>query len=237
MASGPVLMFCAPGLVFVGTEGVGSRFEVLRSRTHFRQCRVRRISFSCFVLPDSFSAVPRASGSVFIFCASGVVFSSTEGVGSRFHVLFARSRFQQYRGREVPFSCFAISDSFSASGPVVIFCAPGIVFGGTEGVGSRIDVWRVRTHFLRYRGRQFPFSCFARTDSFSAVPRTSGPVFMFCALELIFGGVECVGSRFHVLRARSRFQQYRGRGVPFSCFAIPDSFSRVPRASGPVFIF
>jgi ABC-type sulfate transport system permease subunit len=36
-ASGLVLMFCAPELVFGGTEGVVSRFHVLRSRTHFRR--------------------------------------------------------------------------------------------------------------------------------------------------------------------------------------------------------
>jgi hypothetical protein len=50
-----------------------------------------------------------------------------------------------------------------------------------------------------------PFSCFARPYSFSAVPRASGPVIMFCPPGLIFGGTECVESRFHVLRSRTRF--------------------------------
>jgi hypothetical protein len=42
--------------------------------------------------------------------------------------------------------------------------------------------------------------------------------------RLIFGGAECVGSRFNVLRARTHFWWYRWRRVPFSCFARPDSF-------------
>jgi Plant mobile domain len=42
-----------------------------------------------------------------------------------------------------------------------------------------------------------------------------------------------IGSRFHVLRAPTHFRRYRGRQVPFSCFALLDSFSAVPRASGP----
>jgi hypothetical protein len=54
-----------------------------RSRTHFRWYRGRRLSFSCFVHPDSFSAVPRGSGPVFMFCAPGINFGCTEGVGSR----------------------------------------------------------------------------------------------------------------------------------------------------------
>jgi hypothetical protein len=69
MAVGPVFMFCAPGLVFGGTEGVVSRIHVLRSRTHFGRYRGRRIQYSCFALPDSFGAVPSASVLVFIFCA------------------------------------------------------------------------------------------------------------------------------------------------------------------------
>jgi ABC-type sulfate transport system permease subunit len=84
------------------------------------------------------------------------------------------------------------------SGPVFMFCAPGHVFDGKEGVGSRFQVLRVQTRIRRYRGRRVAFSCFALPDSFSAVPKASGPIFMFCA---------------------------------------PDSFSAVPRASGPVFMF
>jgi hypothetical protein len=77
-------------------------------------------------------------------------------------------------------------------------CALGLVFGGSEGVGSRFHVLRPRTRFRRYRGRLVLFSCFARSDSFSTVPRASDPVFMFCTPELVFGGNDGVGSRFHV---------------------------------------
>jgi hypothetical protein len=55
-----------------------------------------------------------------------------------------------------------------------------------------------------------PVSCFARTNSFSAIPRASGPVFIFCTPEHIFGGTEGVGSTFHVLISRTRFRRYGG---------------------------
>jgi hypothetical protein len=215
-------MFCAPGLIFGGTEGIASRFHLLRARTRFRRYRGRRVPLSCFTRPDSFSAVQRASGPVFRFFAPGLIFS-------------------RYRGRRVPFSYFVRPDSFSAvpraSGPVFMFCAPGLIFSGTEGVGSRFHVFHARTSFRWYRGRQVPFSWFALPDSFSAVPRASCTFFMFCAPEHIFGGTEGVGSRFHVLRPLTHFRQYRGRRVQFSRFARPDSFSAEPRASHPVFKF
>jgi hypothetical protein len=142
-----------------------------------------------------------------------------------------------YASRKVLFSSFARPNSFSAvlmaSCPVFMFCAPGLVFGSTEGVVSRFHVLRDRTHSRRYWGRRVPFSCFARPDSFSAVPKASVLVFMFCAPGLVFRGTEDVVSRFHVLRARTRFRLYRGRCVLFSCFARPDSFSAVPRALYP----
>jgi hypothetical protein len=144
-------MFCAAGLVFGGKEGFGSRFHILRSRTYFRRCRVRRVPFSCFTCPDSFSAVQ------------------------------------------------------SASGPVFMFCVPGLVFGGAECVEFRFQVLHARTHFRRFRGRRVSFSFFAHPDSFWMVPRASGPAFMFCAPGLVFRDAECVGSRFHVLRSRTRF--------------------------------
>jgi hypothetical protein len=124
-----------------------------------------------------------------------------------------------------------------ATGPVFMFCVPGLIFGGNQGVGSRFHTLRFRTHFLRYRGCSILFSCFARPDSFSTIPRASGPVFMFCAPGLVFGGSEGAGSRFNVLRSRTRFRQCRVRWVPFSCFARPHSFSKVPWASCPVFMF
>jgi hypothetical protein len=58
-ASALVLMFCVPGLISRGSEGVRSRFQV-------------------FEQPDSFLAVPRASGPVFVFCVPGLVF---DGIG------------------------------------------------------------------------------------------------------------------------------------------------------------
>jgi hypothetical protein len=231
-------MFCAPGLIFGGTEGVRSRFHVLCSRTciqHYRGCR---LPFTCITCPDSFSAVPRASGPVFKFCASGLISNGNEGVGSRFHVLRARTHFRRIRGCRITFSCFALTKSFPtisrASSPVFKFCAPGLVFGGTAGIGSRFHflrsrtrfdraasigscfhVLRASTRFQRYRGRRLRFSCFALPDSFSAVVR----------------------SRFQVLRARTSFRWYRGRQVPFSFFAFPESFSVVPRVLSPVFMF
>jgi hypothetical protein len=240
-ASGHVFIFCAPGLIFGGAEGVGSRFHVLGAQIHFRRYLGRRVTFSCFARPDSFSAVPRAWGPVFLFCAPGLVFGGIEGVGSRFHVVRSRMSFRRYRGRRVSFSSFARPDSFSrvtrVSRPIFMFCAPRLIFGDTEGVVSHFHVLRSRTLFRRCRSRRVPFSCFARPDSFSAVPSASCLVFMFCAHGHVFGGAKCVMSRFHVLRSRTRFRRYRGSRVSFSCFNLPDSFSAVPKASGPVFMF
>jgi hypothetical protein len=234
--------------------GVGSRFQVLRAPTHFQWYRDCRVPFSCFARPDSFSAVPGASAPVFLicapgpisavpralapifrFCAPGLVFAGTKGVDSPFHVLSVGTRFR------LPFSCFARPVSVSAvprvSDPVFLICAPGLIFGVNEGIGSRFHVLRARTRFQRYRGRRLPFSSFARPDTFSAVPWASSHVLKFCALELVFGGIEGVESRFHVLRARTHWRRYRGRRVSFSCFARPNSFLTVPRALGPVFKF
>jgi hypothetical protein len=194
-----------------------------------------------------------------MFCAPGLVFGVTEGVGSCFHVsrsrtcfrryrgvasrflvLLAWTRFQRYRGRRVMFSCFARPDSFSAlpgaSGPVFLFGAPELVFGCNEGVGSRFHVLRSRTHFRQCRGRLVPFSCFARTDSFSAVPRASLPVFML-PLPECFRRYRGHRVPFHVLRSRTRFRRCRGRLVSFSRFMLPDSFSGVPGALGLIFLF
>jgi hypothetical protein len=140
---------------------------------------VRRVPFSCVVRPDSFSAVPRATGPVFMSCAPGLVFGGIEGVGSRFYVLRTRTHFRRCGGHRVTFSCFARRTRFQ------VLCS--------------------RNHFPRYRGRRVPFSSFALPNSISEGPRASGPVFKFCAPEFIFGFTEGVGSRFHVLRARTRF--------------------------------
>jgi hypothetical protein len=162
----------------------------------------RRFSFSCFARSDSFSTVPRASGLIFIFSTPGLMFGRTEGVGSCFHVLRARTRFRWVPKASGPVFIFARSDSFSAvpsaSGPVFMFCAPGLVFGGTEGVGFRFHVLRAWTSFRRCQVRRVLFSRFSRPHSFLAVPSASDSVFIFCTSGLIFDGTEGTGSRFHV---------------------------------------
>jgi hypothetical protein len=168
------------------------RFHVLRSRTRF-------------------SAMRRASGPVFMFYAPGLVFGVSEGVGSHFHSLLSPTLFRQYRGRRDPFSSFARPDSFStvprASAPVFMFSTPKLIFGGTDGVGSlfhvfapghvlggakgvgsRFHVLCFRTRFRLRGGRRVRFSCFALPDTFPAVRRALGPVFMFGAPELVSGG-------------------------------------------------
>jgi hypothetical protein len=267
----------ALGQVFM--FGARSLFHVLRTRTHFRRYRGHQVLFSCFALPNIFPALPRAPGSfpcfvlpgpfwavarasgpIFMFGVAGLVRGGTEDIVSHLHVLCSRNRFRRYRGRRVPFSCFALPYSFlavpRASGPIYMFCAPGPIFDGTEGVGSRFHVLRSRARFGQYRGRRVQFSCFALEDSFSTVPRAPGSVFMFCVPGLIFNGTKDVGSRLHVLRFRTSFRRNRVRWVMFSCFALPDSFwaiarawvqflcfalsalfGAVPRASGPVFMF
>jgi hypothetical protein len=136
-----------------GSEGTGSLFHVLRSQSRFGRYRGRRVLFSCFALPDSFWAVSRVPDPVFMFCAPELVLGCTEGVVSLFLVLHSRTRFWRYRGRRVPFSCFAIPDSFSAlaraSGPDFMLNGPGHIFDGTVGVGSRFHVLRSWNHFAR----------------------------------------------------------------------------------------
>jgi hypothetical protein len=207
-------MFYSLELVFDGAECVGTRFHVLRAWTHYRRYRGRRVPFSCFARPDAFSTVQRASGPVFIFCAPEIVFDGTEGVGSRFHVLCFRTHFR--RSRVVRLESFSAVPR--ASGPFFMFCVPGLIFDGSEGVGFVFHVLRAQTRFRRNQGRQIPF-------------------FMFSAPGLVFDGTECVESRFLILHTRTRFRRYRGSRILFSCFMLPDSFSAVPWASGPVFTF
>jgi hypothetical protein len=134
-ASDSFFMFCAAELVFGGTEGVGSCFLILLSRTHFRRFRGRQVQFSCFTLPNFFSAVPWVSSPFFMFYAPEIVFGGTEGVWSHFHVFRSRPHFRRFRERRVQFSCFVLPNSFSAepwaSRPFFMFGALGLVFGGT----------------------------------------------------------------------------------------------------------
>jgi hypothetical protein len=192
----PVFVFCALGLVFCDSEGFGSRFHVLRPRFRFRRFRGRRVSFSCFAFAYSFSAVPRASGPIFMYL---------------------------------------LPDTFSAVlralGPVFLFCGPVLVFGGTEGVSYYFHVLRTRTRFHFWRW--VPFSCFALSESFSAVPRASSSVFMFCVPALIFDSTKGVGSRFHVLRSRTRFSGIEGVGSRFNVLRSRTSFRRYRRRPLP----
>jgi hypothetical protein len=178
-------MFCAPELVFDGTEGVGAHFHVLRSRTRFGRYRGHQLRFSSFALSDSFTTVPRASGLVFMFLGTILFLGGIEAVGTHFQVLRSQIRFRQYRGRRGSFSCFALTDYFwpvpkpsgsflsfalpdtflavpRPSGLIFKFCAPGYVFDGTEGVGAP---------------------------------------FMLCAHGLFLGDTEAVGAHFKVLRS------------------------------------
>jgi hypothetical protein len=191
MVSGPVFMFCAPGLISGGTKGVGSSFHVLCSKP------VR--------------AELRAPSPIFMFDATGPVSGGIEGAESNFHVSRSPSHFPQYRerrvpfsyfslpdtfsavqGRQVPFSCFALPNTFWAvsrvSGPVFMFSAPELIFNGTEGASCRFHVLRSRTRFRLYQDRSMPLSSFVLPDPFLDVPRTSNPVFMFCAPGQVFDG-------------------------------------------------
>jgi hypothetical protein len=146
-------MFLAPEHIFSGIVGVRSCFHILLSQTSFRWYLRSRVSFSCFALPNSFSVDPWASAPSFHVLRSQTRFGGTEVIGSRFNVWPTRTRFRRFRGRRVQFSCFTLPDSFStingASGPVFMFCAPGLVFIGTEGLESHILVYRSRTSFRR----------------------------------------------------------------------------------------
>jgi hypothetical protein len=163
-----------------------------------------------------------------MFCAHGHASGGTEGVGSHFHVLRAQTHFRRYRGRRVPFSCFARPDLFlvelRASTLIFMFCVPRIVSFGTKVVESRFPILKSRTFF-------------ALPGTFSAVRRLSALDFKFCASRLIFDTIEVVSTRFYVLRARTSFQLYRGHWVLFLYFTLPDSFSAALGSSGSVFMF
>jgi hypothetical protein len=153
-----------------------------------------------FALLDSFLEVPRAPGSVFMFCSFGLGFDGTEGVGSRFHFLCSRTSFWRYQ---------------VCRGLFFIFCAPELIFSDTEGVGSCFHVLRSSTRFGRYHGRRLLFSFIALPDLFFSDTKGVRSVFMFCDPGLFFGGTDNVGSRFYVLRSRNHFRRYQGRQVPF----------------------
>jgi hypothetical protein len=119
----------------------------------------------------------------------------------------------------VLFSYFALTDLFwavpRAPSPVFMFCAPGVNLGGTK--GTKI-IFMFCVHEL-------------------VLGSTKGvrSRFHFFASGLGLGAIEHVESLFHILRSQIRSRQYRGRRGPFSCFALPDSFSTVPWAWGVPF--
>jgi hypothetical protein len=236
-ASALVFMFCAPELVLCRTEGVESRLHVLRFRTRFRPYRGRWVCFSRSALPELFGALPTAPGPVFIFCAHRLFFGGAEGVGSRFHV----------------YTSELVLGILRVLGPVFMLCAPELILGGIEGAGSSFHVLHYRTHFRRYRGRRVQFSFFALPGPPEGVRscfhilryqthfrRYRGrqvPFSYICAPGIVWGGTEGARSSFHILRSHNRLGWYRGRQVPFSWFALLDSISAEPRASGPVYMF
>jgi hypothetical protein len=172
-------MFCTTRLTLGGTKSAESQFHVLRPQTCFRRFRGHHVPFLCFATLDIFSTLPRKLGPIFltfvprlIFAGtkgttssfhvlrSRLIFDGTVGVGYRFHILRSRTRFQRSRGRQVPFSCFMLPDSFGAvpkARPFFIFCAPRLVFDCTECIESRFHVLRYRTPLVRYRGFKVPF--------------------------------------------------------------------------------
>jgi hypothetical protein len=147
-----------------------------------------------------------------------------------------------------------LSDSFlmisRVWGPVFNFNAPGRIFGGTEGIGSRFQVPRSQTHVRLYRGHQVKFSSSTPPNTFSAVLRVSGPTFKFRALGLIFSGTESARSSCqiacsrvldsfsgvhrvwrHVFKFRAIVLVFCGNedvGSYFTSFVLPDLFSAIP---------
>jgi hypothetical protein len=62
----------------------------------FSAVPVRRVTFSCFALAESFPVVLRASGPVFKFCTPRLVFGGTAVIESRFQGFRSRTRFRRY---------------------------------------------------------------------------------------------------------------------------------------------
>jgi hypothetical protein len=92
-----------------------------------------------------------------------------------------------------------------------MFCPSGVIFGGTEGTGSYFYLCASGFIFGDTKGAESSFLFLLLLNSFSAVSRAPGPVFMFYIPKLIFGGTEGVGSNFYVLRFRTHVRRYQGR--------------------------
>jgi hypothetical protein len=165
--------------------------------------------------------VPRASGPVFMFCASGPMIDRTEGVGSCFHVSRSRTRFRWYRGCRASFHVLRSLLIFGGTKGTIVSCFYILhyilVLDGIEGVGYCFLDLRSQNRLRRCHRRRVPFSFFCALR-----PR---PVFLSCAFGLVFGGTKGVGSSFLILRIKTRVRRYRGRSIQFLCFAPPDPFS------------
>jgi hypothetical protein len=65
---------------------------------------------------------------------------------SRFDVLHPRTRLRRYRRRRVPFSCFALPNSFwvvlRALSPFLLLSTLVLIFGDTVGAETRFHVLR-----------------------------------------------------------------------------------------------
>jgi hypothetical protein len=123
---GPIFIFRATGLIFGSTEGVSCSFHFERYQTHFQRYRGCRVLFSCFALPESFSALLRAPCPVFMFCAPELIVVSTMSIGCNFHVFRSKFIFDGAEGARFSFH----------------FYATGLVFGGSEDTGYRFHVVR-----------------------------------------------------------------------------------------------
>jgi hypothetical protein len=99
-----------------------------------------------------------------------------------------------------------------------MFCAVRLVFDGNEGTSVQFSCLCSQNRFLWHRGRQVQISSFALPDTFSAKLRAPDPIFMFCAPEPKFGGIEGAVSSFHVLRSKTHCRQYRGHQIQFFRF-------------------
>jgi hypothetical protein len=147
-----------------------------------------------FCAPNSFRAVPRASGPVFMFCAPELILGCIERAGSRFHVLCNETHFGWYRGCRVPFSFLALSDPFwavpRAPGLAFMFCAPKLV---SAILRALVLVFMFCapgpvTRFKQNRGRRVQSSCFALPNSFLRYRGRRNPIFMFFCYRTHFRG-------------------------------------------------
>jgi hypothetical protein len=91
-------------------------------------------------------------------------------------------------------------------GPVFMFCASGLIFGGNEAVGSHFHVLRARTRFWRYRGVMSRFHVLHVWNHFRPYRGCRVPLSCFVR-KLVYGGTVGDGSHFDVLRSLTHFRR------------------------------